>query len=176
MESSSTLYLLHLSSSSYWLWYLSYKAKRFSRRNGLNVKVCTHGNAIQAVPWAHSGWILGKAYSQKQCWGVGTGCPGSGGVTVSGGAQEKSIYHINRTWLNGHCGGGLGLDQILMVSSNLNDSVIVWYGDACSGQCTQQIQQQPSCVPSLGTILLLASQGAPVEEVFEKSTLWAKLG
>jgi len=35
-----------------------------------------------------SGWMLGTISSQKEWWCVETGCPGSGGVTISGGDPE----------------------------------------------------------------------------------------
>jgi len=67
--------------------------------------------------WGGSGWLLGKTYSLKECPGAGTGCSGSGGVTVPGDVPEL--------WRCGTEGHGrwvwAGLD-ILQVPSNLNDS------------------------------------------------------
>jgi len=33
-------------------------------------------------------WILGKISSLKEWSGIGTGCPGGGGVPIPGGVQE----------------------------------------------------------------------------------------
>lgn len=39
-----------------------------------------------------------KIYPMKQWWCIGTGCSGGGGVTVSGGAQEKGKYGTEGQW------------------------------------------------------------------------------
>jgi len=37
-----------------------------------------------------SGWILGKTTPPKEWLDIGTGCPGNGGVTISGSIQGTS--------------------------------------------------------------------------------------
>ena len=38
--------------------------------------------------WGGSGQILGKTYSQKEWWGIGTGCPGGWWSHHPGGVHE----------------------------------------------------------------------------------------
>jgi len=59
-------------------------------------------------------WILRKISLLKEWSGIGTGCQGSGGVTIPGGVQKNmSIRHF-RTWFSRHGGVGLtaGLDDL----------------------------------------------------------------
>jgi len=72
-----------------------------------------------------SSWVLGKISSPQEWSSIGTGCPGSGGVTIPGVVQEW--------WRCGTegCGqwawwDGLGLDLVILeVFSSFNDSVIL---------------------------------------------------
>ena len=61
-----------------------------------------------------SSWILGRIYSQKEWWGIGTGCPGR---WWSGHLQRypRNVYMWHwGTWFSGHGGFGLmvGLDDL----------------------------------------------------------------
>ena len=53
-----------------------------------------------------SGWMLGKKFSPKEWSGAGMGCPGSVGVTISGGVQEMCRCCSEGHGLVGNGGGG----------------------------------------------------------------------
>jgi len=57
---------------------------------------------------ALSGWILGKISSPKEWLGIGTDCPGSGGVDVSGVFQNHGDVTLRDVVMVGWVRIGLG--------------------------------------------------------------------
>lgn len=71
------------------------------------------------------GGILGKIYSEKEWWGIGTDCSGRRCCHHPWRCSNVEMWHLG-TWVIGHGGYGLGLDLILVFFSNFNGSKTLW--------------------------------------------------
>ena len=85
------------------------------------------GKEVLVLSCARGGsrWILGEIASQKEWWGIGTGCPGGWWSHCPWRCSRKGQMWHWETWLVGMVGIDWWLDwMILVIFLNFNDSMI----------------------------------------------------
>ena len=109
-------------------------------------------------------WILGKIYSQKEWWGVGTGCPGRWWSHHPWRSSRKGQMWHWRTWFSKNGGAGWWLNKmILVVFPSLNGSIILLEG---VGQTLPQVSPLSFRIAKLKSGLLMACTGSPSPHYF----------